>query len=178
MLKSEGGASKASQGKRLGCLFPIIAFVTFPLVGYVFTSFVQPQRLAKVQQCIAFNTSSLAYSNSCDFDINIQYCFWSKEGPEKDVCFDEHLAPGRETRPIGEHLAKLGGLLNDHQIACKAPYLPGRTVHPNNKQWRPGCLKEGHENIGPHVSRTLPKWFGQDMSTKEDSPSKPEDSEH
>lgn len=150
-----------SGGKPVGCLFPILGLLGVSAIGFLVTYFWHPEQLAKVNKCASYNETDLTYTNSCDYDINMQYCMWSQSGEEKDFCRDIALAPGESTPSLRNDLAQLGGLLNNQKIACKAPYLPGQRKDMNNKRWKPACLKEGDPDVGPHVSRKPRVYPGQ-----------------
>lgn len=150
-----------SSGKRVGYVFPLAALALVSAAGFATTCFFQPEKYAKVNHCATYNETELTYSNTCDFEVNIQYCMFSEAGVERDFCRDFTLAPGASTPSLRSDLNQLGGLLNNQKIACKAPYRPGQRRNANTKRWEPACMKEGDPEIGPHVTRKPRAFPGQ-----------------
>ncbi|MEZ5939562.1 MAG: hypothetical protein R3C52_15290 [Hyphomonadaceae bacterium] len=139
-----------------GCLFPLIAFPPLLALGFVVTLLTEPALFAKASKCTPLNSDTLTYANTCSYAVNLQYCMFSKSGPDHDLCRDFHLEPDEETPSLRADLAVLGGLLNNSKLACKAPYLPGQKRDTNNKRLKPACREVGQEGVGPHVSRGSP----------------------
>ena len=124
------------------------------LISFVATNLFEPERLANETACIGPSDSDPAYQNVCSYDVNFQYCFYSKRGLEYDMCRNTLLAPGEGVTTVDEDLKNLGGLHNVGIYACKAPFLPGQYDHPNTHRMTANCVKPGDPHAGPHMKRT------------------------
>lgn len=147
--------SERPEKKKLsGIVFLAIVVPGLALIGYASTEIFQPQRLANEIACIGPSDSDPAYQNLCGYDVNFQYCFYSKRGAEYDMCRNTRLAPSEGVTTIAQDLTDLGGLHNAGLYACKAPFVPGRYDHPNTHRMTAACVKVGDPHAGPHMVRT------------------------
>ncbi len=121
--------------------------------GYVSTLLLKPARLARADSCIGLSTANPPFGNTCDSDINLQYCLFSKAGPAGDICRNTLLKPGEGVTDLDADLARLGGLFRVDMMACKTPYLPGEIQDQNNKRMKPACLSKAEPGVGPHILR-------------------------
>ena len=138
------------------CLFPIIGTVALMAIGYIVTMFTAPERLADVNRCIGPRDGDPIYENTCAEPINLQYCFFSEAGPERDMCRNTELSPGEglDRQTLNNDLLELGGLFRADFLACKLPYVPGQYEYWNTRRMKAGCVDPGDPDAGPHISRT------------------------
>ncbi len=155
MADTSSNENQPDKKSGLGCLFPIAAFLALSAIGYVSTRLTAPERYADVNQCIGPSSGDPIYENTCDTPINLQYCFFSDAGPERDMCRNTELAPGEglDQETLNNDLAGLGGLFRSDFLACELPYLPGQFEYWNTRRMRAGCVQPGDPFAGPHISR-------------------------
>tara|TARA_X000000950_G_scaffold160101_1_gene196023 strand:- start:1342 stop:1860 length:519 start_codon:yes stop_codon:yes gene_type:complete len=138
-----------------GWLFPVAAVLVLGAIGYVSTRLTEPERLADVNHCIGPRDGDPIYENTCDTHINLQYCFFSDAGPERDMCRNTELAPGEglDQATLNNDLAELGGLFRADFYACELPFVPGQFEHWNTRRMTAGCVSAEDPFAGPHISR-------------------------
>ena len=138
-----------------GWLFPVAAVLVLGVIGYVSTRLTEPERLADVNHCIGPRDGDPIYKNTCDTPINLQYCFFSDAGPERDMCRNTELAQGQglDQETLNNDLAELGGLFRADFYACEIPFVPGQFEHWNTRRMTAGCVSPEDPLAGPHISR-------------------------
>ncbi len=135
---------RSSKGKRTGCLGGL-AFVATMIAlmaanQFVFTRWYAPETHAHADRCIGPYVATPSWENTCDYPVNFRFCLLA--GPTREACRTLALAPGEGVGDIGPVQAELGGGLNNMRTkACKAPFVPDRKPHPNNRRLRDVCAR-------------------------------------
>ena len=140
-MSNDPYAAGAPRKKGVGCIIAAACVLGLLVIAYVTTVMFQPERLADVNQCRGpYEDAEPPFENTCDYPVNTQLCLYGTSGGE--VCRTIELAPGEgfDRAEINADLATLDGLLRPEVYTCKAPYLPGQVIDPNNKQLKAGCL--------------------------------------
>ena len=93
--------------------------------GRFLQSRIDPAVAARAPDCLELADGSLAYTNTCEVEINFRYCFTTTPGTGLQNCETIALAPDETSHSLFDEYraANADGV---HEYACEAPYLPVR----------------------------------------------------
>lgn len=130
-------------GKKVGCLFPVLAVLGLLLVSFVSTLVFQPQRLAQANACRGPVRPEPSFINTCKHEVNTRVCIYVKGEDvfETRNCRTEKLAPGEGMTGVNDAVVTAKDYLRTEVYTCKAPYLPGDVEDAQTHRIKQGCTQ-------------------------------------
>ncbi|MAI90384.1 MAG: hypothetical protein CBB65_08090 [Hyphomonadaceae bacterium TMED5] len=118
--------AKRTQSRFGRSVIVIVLIIVVVIGGRFLQSRLDPAVAARAPECLELADEGLAYTNTCDVEINFRYCFTTHPATGFQNCQTIALAPNETSHSLFSEYRAVTNADGVYEYACETPYLPVR----------------------------------------------------